>query len=43
MEWGPFFCAPVPSGCTSTMVLSIDTASSLMSTHLDDDPCAFFF
>ena len=27
-----FFNAPVPSGCTLTMVLSIETASSLMRT-----------
>ena len=27
-----FFKAPVPSGCTLTMVLSIETASSLMRT-----------
>ena len=33
MDCGPFFFnAPVPSGCTLTMVLSIETASSLMRT-----------
>ena len=32
IDWGHFFNAPVPSGCTSTMVLSSNTASSLMRT-----------
>ena len=28
MDWGPFLGAPVPSGCTLMMVMSIDTTSS---------------
>ena len=30
MVWGQFFNAPVPSGCTLTMVLSSDIASILI-------------